>query len=282
MKKIIVLLAVITFSAASYAKEENPLANVSSNPGLCGIFHKWGFIGDSLSSGEFEYKKPDGSNGYYDAYPYSWGQRMCALMGTKGDNYSKGGETAYGWISHFWDKPDNKNGNICAKDDPKQAYIIALGVNDVRMKTKPGKEFYQLGSFDTDVNPGDYSLNAQTFIGCYAGIIQRVRSIEPRCRIFLVTMPRVNGGEEKVEYNKAIRHMADIFDNIYILDLEKYVPDQYVQGSEWRKKYYLRGHLSPAGYEYTAWMFLTYIDWIIRNDMDAFKDVGFIGTDLAL
>ena len=87
---------------------------------------------------------------------------------------------------------------------------------------------------------------------------------------------------EHAGYNEAVRKMAEIFENVYVIDLDRYASDQYAKDGEWRRDYYLHGHLSPAGYEYTAWMFLTYIDWIIRNDMDAFKDVGFIGTDLAL
>lgn len=40
---------------------ENPIGMVSQHPGYCSIFHSWGFIGDSLCSGEHEYHKPDGS-----------------------------------------------------------------------------------------------------------------------------------------------------------------------------------------------------------------------------
>ena len=40
------------------------------------------------------------------------------------------------------------------------------------------------------------------------------------------------------------------------------------------------GHLNAMGYEYTARMFMTYIDWIIRNNYEDFKEVAFIGTKL--
>ena len=43
--------------------EENPLATISQLPGFCSIFHTWGFIGDSLSSGELESRDKDGTMG---------------------------------------------------------------------------------------------------------------------------------------------------------------------------------------------------------------------------
>ena len=142
-----------------------------------------GFIGDSLCSGEHEYHKPDGSKGYIDLYDYSWGQRICSATGAKGENYSQGGETVRGWIEHFWNAPKNNNHNIDAKADPKQAYIIALGVNDTYRK-------HPVSDVDTDVNLQDFTKNAQTYAGCYAGIIQRIQTIQPNAKIFVVTRPR--------------------------------------------------------------------------------------------
>ena len=42
----------------------------------------------------------------------------------------------------------------------------------------------------------------------------------------------------------------------------------------------MRGHMTPAGYLLTAKMTAAYIDYIIRHNMQDFKEVGFIGTDL--
>lgn len=244
---------------------ENPLAHVSNNPGFCGIFHAWGFIGDSLCSGEHEYHKPDGSKGYHDMYDYSWGQRICALTGTKGDNYSQGGETARGWIEHFWNKPRNRNHDIDAKESPKQAYIMALGVNDSNNSDK-----HPLGNVKTDIDTTDYHNNANTFAGNYAGIIQRIRSIAPDSKFFVVTMPK------KTAYNDAIRYMAELFPNTYVIDLEKYGPS-YEKGSKMRQRFFLGNHLNAMGYEYTAWMFMTYINWIIEHHWKDFEQTAFIG-----
>lgn len=273
MKKFLSLLCAalmaVNLFAGNAAEEENPIAVVSQNPGLCSIFHHWGFIGDSLCSGEFEYTTPEGKKGYWDCYEYAWGRRMCDLMGVKGDIYAKGGETARGWIQHFWDSNENRL-RICAKDSPKQAYVIALGINDSNCNPNGS---YRIGDVATDIDMQDYNNNAVSFAGCYAGIVQRLKQLQPEVKIFLVTMPKKT---KKIrDFNDVIRQIAGMFDNVWVLDLEKYAADYYLS-DEFKKNYMMYGHMSPAGYEYTAWEFMTYIDWIIRNDQSAFKEVGFM------
>ena len=246
--------------------DDVPLAGgLRQEPGFCGIFHDWGFIGDSLSSGEFECADSTGKKVYYDAYEYSWGQRMCAYSGTRGDNYSQGGEMAKRWVERFWDNPKNKNGDIDAKRSPKQAYIIALGANDSKK--------IKAGDARKDINLEDYTKNADSFAGWYGGIIQRVKTIQPDAVFFVVTFPR---GRDKEEYNAAIRAMASIFTNTYLVELDKYAPDY--SDRAFKSTFYLQGHLNPAGYEFTAWMMLNYIDWIIRHNMSDFSKVGLMGT----
>lgn len=272
MKKLAILLcaAAVWVGGAAQAVGDVPLATISQLPGLAGIFHSWGFIGDSLCSGEHESRGDDGTMGYHDYYDYSWGQRMCQATGATGDNYSQGGETAPGWIEHFWDAPNNRNNNICAKDSPKQAYIIALGVNDKNRGDAAG-------DIATDVNLDDYTKNAPTFAGYYAGIIQRVKSIQPDAKIFVVTPPR--DGNDFAAFLPVIRGMADIFDNVYVVDLNRYAPD-HSEGSDIRNNYYMGGHLNAAGYQYSAWQMMSYIDWIVRHNMPAFSQVAFIGKGL--
>ena len=42
--------------------------------------------------------------------------------------------------------------------------------------------------------------------------------------------------------------------------------------------FYLEGHLNAAGYLLTARMVASYIDYIIRHEQAAFKQVGLMGT----
>lgn len=262
MKKLICLAALLLSLGA--AAQENPIATISREPGWCCIIHRWGFIGDSLCSGEHEYERADGSRVWNDIFEYSWGQRMVAAIGgAVGYNFSQGGETAKGWINHFWDYPMNRNADISAKQHPCQAYVMALGCND--------KKKFAPGDAHKDINLEDYTRNADTFAGYYGGIIQRVRSLQPKAPIFVVTLPHLYGD---AAISAQIRAMADIFENVYVIDLEKYGPDY--ESPEFKSRYFLMGHLNAAGYQYTAWMFLTYIDWIIEHNIEAFSGIAFI------
>ena len=263
MKKFILsLLAVIALTISAKA-QENPIETISQQPGWCTIIHRWGFIGDSLCSGEHEYKRADGTTVWDDIYEYSWGQRMIAAIGGSavGYNFSQGGETAKGWIDHFWDYPMNRNADIRAKSHPCQAYIVALGCND--------KRNFKAGDAHKDINLEDYTKNAETFAGYYGGIIQRVKELQPKAHFFVVTLPEMYGDKE---FSAQVRAMADIFDNVYVIDFEKHAPD--FKSPELRERYMLMGHLNAAGYQYVAWMFMTYINWIIENNLPAFADIA--------
>ena len=248
------------------ALSENPLEVIKQTPGFAGIFREWGFVGDSLSSGEHEYLKDDGKKGYLDLYEYSWGQFICYATAAEGVNFSKGGLTCRSWINRFWDQ---------AREDPKQAYIIALGVNDRYKK-------YKVGDLAVDMVPDDFTKNADTFAGNYAGIIQRIKSIQPDAKIFVATMYKKS--DEKYnrsieEYNDVIRQMETVFPNVYTIDLYTYAP---INDSEFRDRYYNGGHNNAAGYIYSSWIMMTYIDWIVRQDFRDFAEVALIGKGKSL
>lgn len=247
---------------------EKPLDNIVSDGGYCAIFRKIACVGDSLSSGEFETFNADGTVKYLDMYEYSWGQFIARAAGCEVLNFSRGGMTAKGYCTKFaaekgfWDK-----------DKACQAYIIALGVNDLYGRG------YEIGSM-SDVCDEDYNKNADTFAGYYARIIQRYKEIQPYGKFFLVTMPhdtRKAEWEQKGNaHQKLIYEIAEHFSNTYVVDLRQYVP---MYDEAFREKFYLRGHLSPAGYIFTAKTIMSYIDYIIRNNMEDFKKVGLIGTE---
>ena len=110
---------------------EKPLENLVQNGGFARIFKSVACVGDSLSSGEFESIKEDGTKGYYDMFEYSWGQVMGRTIGAKVYNFSRGGMTAreyvesYADLKGFWDE-----------EKKCQAYIFALGVNDTGREVK--------------------------------------------------------------------------------------------------------------------------------------------------
>lgn len=253
----------------SVGENEKPLDRIVTDGGFCSIFRTIACIGDSLSSGEFESVKSDGGKRYHDFYEYSWGQFIGRSCQSTVYNFSMGGMTAKAYVEDFADKK-----GFWGRDKLAQAYIIALGVNDVSQMLANN---LTLGSI-ADVCLEDYTKNAPTFAGYYAQIIQRVKELQPRAKIFLVSMPR--GADERDEKRKEVRDLLEeftkTFNRTYLIDLYTYAP---VNDAEYGKKFRL-GHLTPTGYVLTARMIESYIDYIIRKNPEDFKQVGFIGTDL--
>ena len=115
------------------------------------------------------------------------------------------------------------------------------------------------------------------YSGYYAKIIQKYKEIQPDAKFFLVTIPDdcvFSYGKE--EQSELINKLAEVFSNCYVIDLYKYAP---VIDENFRKKFFMGGHMNPCGYNLIAQMVASYIDYIIRHNMDDFRRVGFIGTE---
>lgn len=252
---------------------EKPLDTMAENGGFCGIFRTIACIGDSLSSGEFESLDENDVRGYHDYFEYSWGQYMARDIGATVYNFSRGGMTAkeycdsFAALSGFW------NVRLAA-----QAYIVALGVNDMNRL-----DWYE-GGFGSmaDVDLENEENNKKSFVGYYCKIIQKVRKIQPQSKVFVMTAPReevvAEGGAIFENYEKHaefLRELPKYFKNLYVLDFRKYAP---VYDKEFDEKYRMGGHLTAAGYLITARMTESYIDYLIRANYKDFAQVGFIGT----
>ncbi len=244
-----------------FNESEKPLEHLVPDGGFTKIFRTIGCIGDSLSSGEFESCDKDGKKGYHDMYEYSWGQFIARTCGSTVYNFSRGGMTGewfmggapqWGWYDY-------------AKR--AQAYIFALGVNDLYGKKLP-------------VGTPDDHVEDKTFAGWYIEIIRRYKEIQPQAKFFLMTM--VHTGDKDTDavadaHAELLYKIAEKFDNTYVIDLCKYGP---VYDDFFKSKFYLHGHLNPMGYELTARMVMSYIDYIIRHNMSDFKRAGLIGTGI--
>lgn len=246
-----------------FQADEKPLDRLLPDGGFCGIFRTIGCIGDSLSSGEFQLQTKNGGWHYYDMYEYSWGQFMARTIGSKVYNFSRGGMTAKEYMESFAEENDFWN-----PEKACQAYIIALGVNDI---FNCNMEF---GSVN-DVTE-DYRNNKQTFAGYYAGIVQRLKEIQPEAKFFFFTM--LQGGNEindaKVDkHAELLYELAEKLGNCYVMDFRKHAP---VQDEEFREKFYLAAHLNPCGYMLTAKMVMSYMDYIIRHNIKDFEKIGFV------
>lgn len=258
----------MNFDIMINANDEKPLEHLAVNGGFTSIFRRIGVVGDSLSSGEFESMDENGNKGYHDFFEYSWGQQLARICGSICFNFSRGGMTAKEYCENFADSMRYWDPQYAC-----QCYIIALGVNDIHNLNR------EIGSVD-DICRENYTKNADTFAGRYAQIIQRLKEIQPRAKFFLMTMPRETGRriqEKTLAHRKIIFELADYFDNAYVIDLYEYGP---LYDDDFRRKFFLGGHMNPMGYVLTAHMTASYIDYIIRHNPEDFKEVGFIGTDL--
>lgn len=250
-------------------EKEKPLDNLLDDGGYTAIFRTIACVGDSLASGEFESLKEDGTSGYHDMFEYSWGQYIARMCTSKVYNFSRGGMTTKEYCDSFAEAKDFWNPDYAA-----QCYIIALGVNDIN-----GNRL-ELGTID-DIDTENWKNNKENFAGYYGQIISRLKEIQPRAKFFLMSMPKSGNPEEdngkRAGHRDLLCQMAEKFDNTYVIDLLKYAP---VYDDEFKNKFFMRGHMNPMGYLLTAKMVASYIDYIIRHNMDDFKEVGFIGTDL--
>lgn len=248
-------------------ENEKPLDTIPPCGGLSAIFRRIGCVGDSLSSGEFETRDPKGTPGFHDLYDFSWGQFIARDTGATVFNFSKGGMTAHDFTEFF-------SHEVGFEDKAKRcsAYIVALGSNDLFMEKR------EMGC-ENDINIDEPEKNPETFAGYYGRILSKIKKMQPDAFIFLMSMPRHGSDLDKTRGEMAdlLDRIAEKIDRTYHLNFYKYAP---VYDGEFQKRYFLHGHMNPAGYRLSALMTESYIDYVIRHDPEAFKEVGFIGTDI--
>lgn len=241
----------------------NPLENLVTDGGFTGIFRTIGCIGDSLSSGEFQSTASNGKYDFHDMYDYSWGQYIAREAGCTVYNFSRGGMSAK-WFNDSFEK----DCGVWSVDKKCQAYIIALGVNDV---FNGGQAVGKVG----DCNSENYGIDGNvTFAGEYEKILIKIKEFQPKARVFLVSMPKGRNDEKAKEITALLYDFANEYEFTYVIDLFNYAP---TYNEEFKSKYYLSGHMNPMGYMLTARYIMTYIDYIIKNNMEDFKQVPFIG-----
>ena len=246
-----------------YNLTANPLERINSTPELMTCFLKVGCIGDSLASGIAVYKDDTGNMVINSVarYEYSWGQYLARMTGNTYYNWSAGGLRADTWLASSYATECFDGKHLC------QAYIIGLGQNDNNAKKTVGTP--------ADIVISDYNKNADTFYGNYAKIIQKIKEVQPKAKIFVIT--DALEAVEAAGYNAAIRTIVGMFENVYLIDLYRYwtgAPCTTLLAGQ--KRY---GHYNAVGYFLIAKMLMTYIDWIMQNNYEDFREIENIGTE---
>ena len=243
---------------------EGPLDDIKFHGGFFSIFRTVACVGDSLSSGEMESLDEAGNRGYHDYFEYSWGQFMARAAGNTVYNFSRGGMTAREYINSFAESKGFWNPELSA-----QAYIFALGVNDV---LNQGQPLGTIDDVDLDTTEGDIPA---TFAGYYGRVLAKYRAIEPKARLFLMTMPQGDTDDpRKTAHADLLHQIAAKYPYVYVIDLNRHAPRH---DAEFRRNFYMGGHLNAAGYQMTAWQTMTYVDWIVRNNPEDFTQIAFVG-----
>jgi len=248
-----------------YDLPNSPLSRINDSPELLSCFFNVGCIGDSLASGVSVYKNAQGETvvNSENRYPYSWGKYLERMTGNTYYNWSAGGLRTDTWLSSSYATECFDGKHLC------QAYIIGLGQND--NNKSQGSD---IGT-SADIDLTDYKNNADSFYGRYAKIIQKIKEVQPKAKIFVVTDP--NDSVDTNGYNVAVRKMADLFKFVYVLDMRKYWNDAPCKNLLNNQKRY--GHFNAVGYLLIAKMMMTYIDWIMQKHWEDFREIENIGTD---
>ena len=242
-----------------YSVSNNPFSNLLNGAGLASAYDTMGFIGDSISSGEC-YSNEGGENVAHDIYAVSWGQYLAKMCGSTGYNWSRGGQTSKTWIAEW-------SNNASFTDHPCKMYVIGLGQND-------GYDLTDARAVPLGTS-ADVGTDAETFYGLYSKIILRVKEIQPKAHIFVIT--NIIQQIEDHGYNDAIRYMAEYYDNVFLLDYYTYGQDALNSPLMLSQK--RLGHYTALGYRLMAQYINTYIDWYMRNNPDKFTQIEFIGTE---
>lgn len=251
----------IASSMNVYNDSTNPIEVVNPNDGgYMKIFNTFSVFGDSLSCGTFD-TKVGGVISNTSKPWYSWGKYIERASGITVTLKAFAGATTKTWLSTFASSIDA---------DKTRGYIIALGFNDM------GSQDFPLGTSE-DIDENDYTQNADSFYGNYAGIIQRIYEAQPDAKIFCMTMAKDTTAPSTAltNYCQAIRDVAEMFD-CYVLDLYNNGYNYYEKA--WFRNNYFRGHMLANGYIWTSWMVMQYISSIIEQNWSDFKNVQFIGS----
>ena len=243
---------------------EKPLDRLVSDGGTVSLLRTVCCIGDSLASGEFESTGSEGKTGYNDMFEFSWGQYLARMAGIEVRNFSRGGMTAKEYMESFADKK-----GLWADDKLCRAYIIALGVNDVVNR----------GQAVGSVEDLDREEETDTFAWYYGRLIKRLRQIVPKCRLFLMTIPKRNNKHDYIRdaHAKLLHDIAEKLEFCYVIDLFN---DGEIYDETFYKRFFMGGHMNAAGYLYTARIVASYVDYIIRHNWEDFVQIPFVTTPM--
>lgn len=160
------------------------------------LFHKVAVIGASWDSGYFS---TNGTN-RFESHSHSWLANAARRNGVEYHCFARRSAWTRVWLNDAAFKPycidAMQEGTAC------DLYIISLNGNDAN---NGGMSY--LGS-PSDINDDDYNLNADTYYGNYAKIIQLIKQKSPYARIVCIYSTRTNDAVRDA-FRSAVDYIAD-------------------------------------------------------------------------
>lgn len=250
--------------------EENP-AQYGGNE--IQVFTRGLCIGDSITEGVFNH---DG--GQVTIKKYSYPSVLKRITGIDIVNAGISGSTSktwyeasmnssphWGqWVNNEWvwsDSPDVGESDKVSTELDYSGYdfaVIHLGIND----------YFTMGD-------ATIAETVSTFETNICNIINKVKTANTGIKVFLCTIIpsyAVPGNTDYATINEKIREIANATDDVFLIDLNMY--SECFGGTPYENQ-----HLTAIGYHKMATEIKSIISYTIKNNLENFKTVQFIGTD---
>lgn len=232
---------------------QTPISEIKADGGYANVLRKVGIVGDSLSCGALDIQ--NGNSAVDNWEEYSWAKFMARRTDCELVKLAQGGLQVANWLATPFPTTARETTNKC------DSYFIMLGHNDQSTLS---------GNID-DVNVSDLSQSGNTTYGNLGKIVGILKEANPKAKIFFITYPLY-----MCEYKGVNTMLREICDKVggYLIDLYAYdkTTDYFKDVT----------HLTPFGYYTWATEIMTYVDYIMRNNMADFKDIGYATKDYTL
>ena len=233
------------------AKNFAPSGSTSDNPcsymgnEIC-VFNKILCIGDSLTSGTFNYRSGGSIYNYLEDARYSYPTYLHKITNVDVTNKGSGGRSSAEWYEQF------ANADLSGFS----AAIIQLGVNDVIR----------------------YSTWGTTSETAFTNIITKLKNENQNIKIFVANIiPATSYSTEGyITFSNALLNWVQ---TQYANDPDVIPVDIQQYGHTKDSSGYNCGHLSALGYYRLAQDYKGYISNYIKDHLTQFSEVQFIGTD---
>lgn len=235
-------------------------------------------IGDSVTEGSF-----DNAQGGAVIKRFSYPNNLKRLTGIDIVNAGIAGMTSQTWYEAslnsepHWGKwvnqewvwntnPANSGNDVISSTLDYSGFefaIIHLGINDLA------------STYDGTKTIDEVLINFETYMN---NIIAKLKSANNGIKIFLATIiPSYASATNPIygKLNDKIKEMVEYTDNAYLLDLNRY-SEIATQAA------YNVTHPTALGYQKLAAEIYSMISYIIKNNLDEFKSVQFIGSDYTI